>query len=253
MLRFPFLVAVTALAAVIVGVPDARGQGGPPLITDDPGTPGPGKWEIQFSFAHERSQNERVYEAPLLDINYGVGERIQLKYEVAYLTVDDDKAGAHSGLGNSLAGFKYRFLDEDREGLSMSFYPQVEFNNPTKSARRGLVDSGTNVLLPVEVARRFGPFEVAAEVGYQFTQHQDDQWIYGVAAAYPLSEKLELLGEIHGLSDQDFGRNDLLCNVGTRWEFAEGLTLLLSVGRSLRDVDDDSPQLTVYAGIQFNF
>ena len=55
------------------------------------------------------------------------------------------------------------------------------------------------------------------------------------------------------VSDQDFGRNDLLFNVGTRWEFAKGLTLLLSVGRSLRDVDDDSPELTVYAGIQFNF
>ena len=86
--RTPIVIALSALPAFIVGVPDARGQGGPPLITDDPGTPGPGKWEIQFSFAHERSQNERVYEAPLLDINYGVGERIQLKYEVTYLTVD---------------------------------------------------------------------------------------------------------------------------------------------------------------------
>ena len=120
----------------------------------------------------------------------------------------------------------------------MSFYPQVEFNNPTKSVRRGLVESGTNVLLPVEAARHFGPFEVAAELGYQFTQHQDDQWIYGVAAAYPLSKSLELIGELHGVSDQDFGRNDLLCNVGTRWQFADGLTLLLSVGRSLRDLED---------------
>ena len=248
----PSLAAFAALAALVVAGRFAHGQGGPPLLTDDPGTPGSGKWEIQFSFTHERTPQERVYEAPLLDINYGWGERIQLKYEVANLIMDEDKTGAHSGLGNSLAGFKYRFLDEDRDGFAFSFYPQVEFNTSANSVRRGLVESGTNVLLPVEAARHFGPFEVAAEVGYQFTQHQDDEWIYGVAAAYPLSKKLELLGEIHGVSDQEFGHNDLLCNVGTRWEFAEGLTLLLSVGRSLRDLED-SPELLVYAGIQFNF
>jgi hypothetical protein len=243
-------VAVALLLAACAG--RAYAQGGPPLITDDPGTPGDGKWEIQVSFIHERAGRERTYEAPLLDINYGLGDHIQLKYEVAYLTVDKDASGAHSGLGNSLFGVKWRFLDEDRHGLAMSVYPQLEVNNPTNSVRRGLVESGTNLLLPLEVARTFGPFEVAGEVGYQFVQHDDDQWIYGVAAAYPLTDKLELVAELHGESDQDFATNDLLFNVGTRWEFAEGLTLLFSIGRSLRDLDD-SPDLLLYAGLQFNF
>jgi hypothetical protein len=195
-----------------------------------------------------------VYEAPLLDINYGLGERIQLKYDVANVIVDTDDEGAHVGLGNSLAGFKLRFLDKDRAGFSMSVYPQVEFNTSASSVHRGVVESGTNVLLPVEVSRTFGHVEVAAEAGYQFTQHDGDEWIYGVAAAYALTENLELVGEVHGISDQDFSRNDLLCNVGTRWQFAEGLTLLLSVGRSLRDLDDEeSPELLIYAGLQFNF
>jgi hypothetical protein len=166
--------------------------------------------------------------------------------------VDQDSCGAHSGLGNSLFGVKWRFLDEDRHGVSMSVYPRLEANNPTKSVRRGLVESGTNLLLPLQAAKAFGPFEVGGEVGYQFVQHDDDQWIYGVAAAYPLSDKLELVAELHGVSDQDFARNDLLCNVGTHWEFAEGLTLLFSIGRSLRDLED-SPDLLLYAGLQFNF
>src|SRR5207244_4178488 len=149
-MRLALLCVAGAALALASSAGRALAQGGPPLITDDPGTPGSGKWEIQFSFAHERTEHERSYDAPLLDVNYGWGERIQLKCEVAYLTIDTDDERAHSGLGNSLAGLKLRFLDEDRAGFAMSFYPQVEFNNPTKSVRRGLVESGTNVLLPVE-------------------------------------------------------------------------------------------------------
>jgi hypothetical protein len=54
----------------------AYGQGGPPLITDDPGTPGDGKWEVNAAFTHERAGRERVYEAPLLDVNCGLGDHI---------------------------------------------------------------------------------------------------------------------------------------------------------------------------------
>ena len=51
-------------------------QGGPPLLTDDPGTPGDGNWEINIGFTIEKLLQETLYEAPILDINYGLGERI---------------------------------------------------------------------------------------------------------------------------------------------------------------------------------
>lgn len=57
-----------------------------------------------------------------------------------------------SGLSNSLVGVKWRFLDEDKVGFNMSFYPQVEFNNPTGSVNRGLADQGPNRLVPPEVS-----------------------------------------------------------------------------------------------------
>ncbi len=66
-----------------------------------------------------------------------------------------------------------------------------------------------------------------------------------------VNKGLELLGEIHGNVDQDFRRNDLIINFGTRWDLNETVTLLLSCGRSLRS-SDDSPTLLVYAGLRFN-
>src|ERR1043166_6823829 len=63
----------------------ARAQGGPPLLTDDPGTPGPGHWEINLAATMERGRAGRTFELPLLDITYGVGERIQLKFEAPWV------------------------------------------------------------------------------------------------------------------------------------------------------------------------
>ena len=57
-------------------------QGGPPLLTDDPGTPGNRNWEINIASTQFFSPGENEVETPLLDINYGLGDRIQLKYEV---------------------------------------------------------------------------------------------------------------------------------------------------------------------------
>ena len=52
-------------------------QGGPPLITDDPDTPGPGHWEINLAASRETNQSGTTVES-LADINVGVGRRLQL-------------------------------------------------------------------------------------------------------------------------------------------------------------------------------
>ena len=74
-------------------------QGGPPLLTDDPGTPGNRNWEINIASTHFRSPGEREIEAPLLDINYGLGDRIQLKYELPYLFDSDEGARYRTAVG----------------------------------------------------------------------------------------------------------------------------------------------------------
>jgi hypothetical protein len=231
---------------------EAAGQAGPPLLTDDPGTPGAGKWELNLALTLEQTHHARAIEGPLFDLNYGLGDHIQLKYEVAYLVLDEQDAGPVGGLSNSLLGLKWRFLDEDRHGVAMSIYPQVEFNYPSKWIRREFVEEGTDFLLPIEIAKTFGPWEVGAEVGYEFVQHNDDEWIYGLAIGYPLTKQVELIGEIHGNADQDFDRNDVIFNLGARWELNDSFTLLFAAGRSFRD-SDDSPNLLVYAGVQWNF
>lgn len=226
---------------------------GPPLITDDPDTPGDDNWEINLAFTLEQTRDERTYEAPSIDSNYGIGERTQLKLEVPWVALDDRNGGTKDGLGNSEVGVKYRFLDEDRHGLSMSIYPQLEFNNPTSSDERGLVDRGVRFKLPVQMARQIGPLNLYAEVGYELVEAGEDEWLYCVAVGCPVSDRLELLAEVAGSVDRDFDDDELVFNLGAKVGINDNLNLLLSAGRSFRESSSGEPELLGYFGLQSLF
>lgn len=228
----------------------AFAQGGPPLITDDPGTPGNGKWEIILSTGLEKTDNNWRWEAPLLDVNYGLGDHIQLKFEVPWVVLDEESQGARAGIGNSLVGCKWRFLDAETHGLDMSLYPQLELNNSSRSAERGLVEDGSELLLPIEIGKNFGKLKLAMEAGLSLVEHGNDRFIFGLAAAYPISRQLELTGEVHMEADEDFDHRLCIVNLGARYELSDVLTLLLSAGHGW---GDNKPDLLAFAGIQFNF
>jgi len=231
----------------------AFGQGGPPLLTDDPGTPGNRKWEINLAFTTEHRRGERTSEIPLLDVNYGWGERIQLKFEVPWLNLGQEGMQTKSGLGNSLVGVKWRFLDEDKHGVSLSTYPQLEFNNPGSSAERGLVERGNRLLLPLEVQRRVGPVELNGEVGYELVEDGRDEWTMGLALGREVSPRLELLGEVHPSGQLGGGDHQIVFDVGGRWKLNKHYILLFAAGRSFRGPASGEPQFFAYAGLQFNF
>jgi hypothetical protein len=189
---------------------------GPPLLTDDPNTPGDKHWEINVAFTLNEYQTESTYEVPLLDVNYGVGDHIQIKYEVPWLTLHEQGIGTQSGVGNSNFGVKWRFLDEEQHGVNMSAYPQFEFNSATSSADRGLVEERMSLLLPVEVSKKIGPVLVNGEIGYTFEQHHENEWLYGLFIGYDIRKNLTILGEIHSVTAKEFKRNNAVFNIGTQ-------------------------------------
>ena len=117
--------------AVAVIVTFARGvlaQGGPPMITDDPGTPGNRHWENNLSIAFEHRPNEWLLDAPGIDLNYGWGDHIQLTLQSSLAILKRSDHGAVAGIGGTEAAVKWRFLDEERNGFDMSIFPRVIFN-----------------------------------------------------------------------------------------------------------------------------
>ena len=183
-----FAVALSVLLGLGI-VPTSFAQGGPPMLTDDPGTPGADVLEINLSYIEQKTRRERLRNLPHVDFNYGLGEHIQLKYETNWLLSDaPDGGGTKSGLDNSLFGVKWRFLDEDHSGLDVSFYPQLELDTFTGSVSRGLAEPGPNLFLPLEFARDFGQIKLVGEVGYQYLRTREDEWIVGVLGAKQIND-----------------------------------------------------------------
>lgn len=233
------------------GMPPALAQGGPPMLTDDPGTPGSGVWEILFSYQEHRTEQERLRDLPRTDFNYGLGDHIQLKFETSWLlATGPDGGGVKSGPDNSLIGVKWRFLDEDRHGLEMSVYPQLELENSARSSARGIAEPGPNFFLPVEVGHSFGKIKVVGEAGYQYFHARDNESVVGVLGAIEVSEKLELMAEVRSYSIKFLSGGDVIGNVGFRQEMGNKFMLIGSMGTGLNNRADSTTFIS-YIGVQW--
>ena len=239
----------------ILAIPcSVRGQGGPPMITDDPGTPGDGKWEINIAWTIEHAGSATVHETPLLDMAYGVGDRVQLKYEVPWTVDHESGRGSRNGLGNSSLGVKWRFFDAGDDGWRISTFPQVEFRNPgSDSVERGLAQAGTTVLLPFQFERAFSLLAVNFDVGHVWHSEVADEWFGGIAIGREASERLELMAEFHADASARIERSALTLNIGARWVATKHGTLIVSVGRNLHNHLSEHEAVVGYLGWQLSY
>jgi len=248
-------------------------QGGPPFLSDDPDTPGNKHWEINVGFIGERNPFGGSYETPNMDVNYGVGNRIQLKYEVP-LSIEEMRGDAHhvaAGLGNSLLGVKYRFYEHHskthvRDGereikFGASVYPQLLLNNPTRSVARGIVEPAPQMLLPVEVSAKIRWIRISGEVGYWFKgKDLPNSWIRGIVVGHEFKKDTELYLELY--DQQDVRRltgtpnlRESTVGIGGRVPIvrAQWLRLIGMAGHSLVSATpaNGQPSWIAYVGLQF--
>jgi hypothetical protein len=251
--RALFFTAIATLGTVFLGSLPAFAQGGPPMQTDDPGTPGNNNWEINVAYTLERTADFNVYDVPIVDINYGVGPRIQLKYQVPYLFQSADGGPLESGLGKSLAGVKWRFYENDKYKLNISTYPQLEFNNPNDSVRRGFADAGTRFLLPFEITKVFGPLELNVEAGTWFLKGSGvDGHVLGFVMGHQMTKSLELLAEVYKLTDRWPGTDFVTdYGFGGRYELRKGMLFIFEGGHGFGGPAGQQPKFFGYFGVQF--
>jgi hypothetical protein len=261
---------ILVLLPLAIGVALVRAQGGPPFITDDPGTPGNHHWEINFGWIANHNPGQSYYEIPDVDMNYGWGDRIQLKYELPLAAATNPNNSTGVGLGESLLGVKWRYFEYHRRGepksddnllYSLGTYPQVSVNNPTSSVRRGIVLTGPLYYLPIEATAQIGPISLNGEIGRWIgNSHEPSQWGRGLIAGHQFNERLELYSEIYDL--QDANRVDnvpkqraLTLDFGGRQSLDKGnhIRLLFMGGRAIQHVTrtNGEPSWIAYLGIQF--
>jgi hypothetical protein len=247
----------------------AHAQGGPPFITDDPGTPGDRHWEINLGWTASHNPGQSSYQMPDVDMNYGWGERLQLKYELSLAVATDSRNATAVGLGESLVGMKWRYYERHHAGepksdenmiFSLGTYPQASINNPTASVRRGIVENGPQYYLPAEFTARAGPVELNGEVGRWFGNRlTPSRWGRGLIAGHEFNDRTELYAELYDL--QDANRIDnaakqraFTFDLGGRQTLdrASRMRLLFMGGRAIQHVtrSNGEPSWIAYVGLQ---
>lgn len=220
------------------------------LTTDDPGTPGPGGWEINVAWVQSEGGGERVAQRPLFELNYGVGHQFQLKYATAWLSQRDATDAESSGLDHSTVGIKWRFLSEQGHGFDLSVHPQLKFREPGPSARHGLVADENALVLPLQWQRARGPWVCFAELGRTLPSKSADEWFYGVAVCRSVGPLVTVGAELNGTASCSLDEDQLAVSIGAHIEAGSSGALLITLGRDVRRRPGEASVSTMLLGWQ---
>jgi hypothetical protein len=235
--------------------------GSPPLDVDDTGTPGCNGWEINVVASGEFGKTMSA-ETPLLDLNYGIGDNIQLKGEMPYELSRSDGV-SKSGFGRAEFGIKYRFYEDESRDLSLAVYPQFEFAIPGTAAAGGEEGGGTMTKLPLLFSAKVGETSkgnimITANVAYNIsTEPMTEHYVsaaFGVG--FPLTTKIAAM--IEGATEQAFSKNMegvregvVKANLGLLGRVNPHLLLFGLVGESFaQGASDDAMHTCVLAGFR---
>jgi len=241
--KFKYAISL-ATSVLILFSESIFAQSSPPLLSNDPGTPGPGKWEINILTSWERSAVDDAWQIPLIDLNYGVGERCQLTATMPFVIGQEKGAGVRREFDGIEMGVKYRFVDNPgKTGLNISFYPKVFFSF--------VEERSTKLSLPLQWHYEWSHVGLTAEVGHIWVNGESDGWEGGMGAAL-LLDPVSLLVEWHSeMREAPFNLRGQMITVGAAWEWSETVSVFASYGKSLQN-HEESPKLAL-AGFQFRF
>ena len=208
--------------------------GSPPMHVDDTDTPGDRTWEVNIGMEAEWASGEHVIDGPIADINYGIGDRMQLTYEVPYVWRrddgdDDEDAVRAQGVGDSSFGLKYRFYDNEDRGVSLAVYPQVRVRTP--GADRAVSEGGTSFTLPLLLVSEFEHFSISAQAGVEVSS-DEHRWFTGAGVGWRFSDRTALMSEIVG-EDLNSSERRWQAGFGLRHKLREGRSLSASLGRDV--------------------
>ena len=238
------------LAALAAPARSARADAGPPFLTNDPGTPGNGNWEINIAAMQTAVPHGSSWQIPQLDINLGLGERVQLTWESPYVVQSVTGQARATGWGNASPGLKWRFLDQGEDGWQISTFPMFQTTGSDAARQNGIASPGPRLLLPFEVARKFGPLTFDLEAGSYVPWHGNHEHVVGLVSGCPLTERLELDAELYDDHVRGAAPDVTTLDIGGRYKLHRSFILLFMAGRSLRGNSPGQVEFMSYFGLQ---
>src|SRR5262245_22132714 len=202
-------------AALIVILPGVAAAGRP-LDTEDTGTAT--GVEVEVGATYRRAFDGDAGDLTV-QVNVGLRQNLEVNVQGDLAVVDPQDAGVRGGVGVSVLGVKYRFLDETPPWPAL--LGRLTVRLPTGDETRGLGTDGVDIGLLLAASRTLGPVTLTVNVGYTITTGHADADVVTLAASvdWALGGAWHLVGEI--VSEVAVGRDaddTAVVRVGATWD-----------------------------------
>ena len=180
-----------------------------PLITDDTGTQGKGKFQIEINGQYN-SDTDTIAGASVKStggqaatiLSYGIVDSGDLVLSLPYLWSKVKEDGVitsdEEGISDATVEIKWRFFEE--EGLSFALKPGISL--PTGDENKGLGAGRTGYHVFLICSKEAAPWSLHANLGYSRNENSEvvdelkDIWHASLAATYAVSKNLKIAANI---------------------------------------------------------
>jgi len=234
-----------------------------PLITDDAGTQGKGKFQLelngQYDWDEEEVESVSIKSAGgevAATLSYGIAENVDLVFSMPYLwgkvegsniIVYDEK-----GIGDAVLEAKMRLFE--KSGFSIALKPGMSF--PTGNEEKGLGTGKLGGHLFLIATQELEPWSFHANMGYIRNENNADEhkdlWHASIATTWEVVKDLNLVVNI-GIerNPDDEAKNDPAFLIGgIIYSINEKIDVDLGVKCGLTEPETD---FTLLTGVAFRF
>lgn len=258
--RFSCLVVTVALTVMLGAVP---AFGGHPLITDDTGTQGKGKTQIELTGQYERDEEQGVksenWEAKAA-LSFGLFDSLDLVLEVPYdwASADDGaETTRDDGLADVSIALKWRLFEY--EGFSFALKPAATL--PSGDEDKGLSTGRPSYGITAIATYAKDPWAFHLNLGinhkdYKFQADEDakrrDIWSASLAAEFQVAKDWKLVANVGMERNADIESN-------THPAFALGgviysLTEDIDIDAGVKwGINGPEAEISFLAGLAFRF
>ena len=182
-----------------------------PLITDDAGTQGKGKAQLEFIGEYDHGKKDGVTTdsvvAPTIPVlSYGMTDAADIVLGISYehvRTSDAQNAGTVDGISDASVELKWRVYEHD--GLGFALKPGITL--PTGNDEKGLGAGRATAHLYFITTKEVQPWAFHFNLGYIRNENKVDErrdiWQASFAGVLAVSEKFKVVANIGIESDRD--------------------------------------------------
>lgn len=228
-----------------------------PLITDDAGTMGSGKAQLELTgqYGHDRENGGTSTETEgAATLTYGLTDAVDLVLGLPYQHLKNEEADTttESGISDASLDVKWRFYEQD--GFSLAVKPGITL--PTGDDEKGLGSGKATYKLFFISSKEIAPWAFHLNLGYIRNENtQGDEknlWHASFAATVAMAEHLTAVANIGVERNPDrlADSEPAFLLGGLIYTLSEGLDLDCGIKYGLTDSETD---YTVLAGVTWKF